>query len=86
MEFASTVALVFASSAVPAANAALPDADIAHVIQLAVPFMLAMLVFSIAFMLFLYEVLTGTAHRSRSRSRRKAALAQRAPDGEVKGI
>jgi hypothetical protein len=84
MEFASTVALVFASSAVPAANAALPDADIAHVIQLAAPFMLALLVFSIAFMLFLYEVLTGTAHRSRPR--RKAALAQRAPDGEVKGI
>jgi hypothetical protein len=36
MEFGSTVALLFANWAVSSANSALPDADIAHVIQLAV--------------------------------------------------
>jgi hypothetical protein len=183
MEFGSTVALLFASSAVPTANSALPDADIAHVIQLAVApvfllsgvgvmltvftsrlarivdrsrvleerlqsaappgppsifpeldvlsrrariidiaialttltglfvciviaalfvsltslqltrmvsaiFVLAMLAFAIAFMLFLVEVLIGTAHLSGSRAslRRKAAPTQRAPGHEIKGI
>jgi hypothetical protein len=182
MEFGSTVALLFASSAVPTANSALPDADIAHVIQLAVApvfllsgvgvmltvftsrlarivdrsrvleerlqsappnppsifpeldvlsrrariidiaialttltglfvciviaalfvsltglqltrmvsaiFVLAMLAFAVAFMLFLVEVLIGTAHLSGSRAslRRKAARTQRAPGHEIKGI
>jgi hypothetical protein len=73
MEFGSTVALLFASSVVP---------------TVPVLFVLAMLAFAVAFMLFLLEVLIGTAYlsRSRARQRRGAAPLQRAPGREIKGI